>query len=128
MKGKVNWFHVLQIFLAGLVGAIIFVLMLLPTNFDNAISYESNENKMMKKRDEVLKCYDISEEELDKCCEDVKYDPIITSSGVFKEYTKSKTAFENSKQSVIAILIAFVIPLSVTLLFCGIKAYEDIKS
>ncbi len=128
MKGKVNWFHVLQIFLAGLVGAIIFVIMLLPTNFDNAISYESNENKMMKKRDAVLKCYDISEEELNKCCEDVKYDPIITSSEVYKEYTTSKIAYENSKQSLNAILIAFFIPLAVTLLFCGIKAYEDIKS
>ncbi len=174
MKGKVNWFHVLQIFLAGLVGAIIFVLIVLPTNVDGAMSYKSSKNKMMKKRDNLLHYFDISEEEFDDWYYGVRDNPPmfylnnikfrkenkkmfvyeyeieeiaresslsseelnkmvlwnrdIMDMEAYEDYAVSRSAFEMNKQSLVAILIAFFIPLAVTLLFCGIKTYEDIKS
>lgn len=180
MKGKVNWFHVLQIFLVGLVGAIIFLVIILPQNIGGIKKYINAKEQIEQSGERLQEKYDLTDANLgvwvniivnkpmnyyfvkdkdyrkdigDFVTEDLLGDiillgdlyegmdyetfkeknlcsvsDIVLNDKDFKTYIKSEKKVEENKQSVKAAWIAFLIPLSVTLLFCGIKAYEDIKS
>lgn len=143
MRGKVNWLHILQIFLVGLIGSIIFLLMVLPQNIGNIKNYPKVLRREEKSKSKVIETYNISDKDVKSFYEEFKndFDKWEQKYGnmysqeegkkVINDYqnalSQSKKAKEDSKKSKKALGTSLLMPLAVTIVFCGIKTYEDAK-
>ncbi len=178
MKGKVNWIHVLDIFLIGLLGMAIFQVFIFPRNIKNAKEYPELKKEYNESKTKISSIYGVSEKSFDEWYREVNRNPekwyvnnkewqykldamfindmesayksvveltheyidindwnvqcLIKNSDIMdtdemKFHALIKADYDTSKTCLNAIMIALLMPMCVTFIFCGVKIYEDIK-